>query len=256
MSAADASRANANRAREAMAAKRAAAKRPKGSQENENRVSPRSLEKVQNSLAAAEASISVLTERTNSLEHQRDARGQTALRQKRSAEEAHKALAADHLLAVTELQKTITDLESRLSSATSTISELRAKLKASEMRLSRFETAREGFCARAITQAVQSATTLRLKESGRYTDSIRDLIANLVCLAKVPTEHVSMVIQLVADTAGLTLQPARMISDRTIGRTVREAGLASELQVAECLNAENGEFPSFCTTCIKLSHRI
>lgn len=244
MSAAATFRTNAERAREGLAAKRAAAKRPKGSQENESRVSTRTLAKLENSLSTAEATISALADHTNNLEHQRDAHAQAKLRQKRSADAAQDDLRAEHLQAITQLEQTIIDLNSRLSDALLTATELRKRLKASEMRLERFEKAHEATSARAVASAVQAATTLRLKESGRYTDTVRALIADLVCLAKVPTEHVCMAIQLVADAAGFTLQPARIISDRTIGRSVREAGLASELQVAESLNGENGALPS------------
>ncbi|KZV81154.1 hypothetical protein EXIGLDRAFT_704203 [Exidia glandulosa HHB12029] len=232
----DASRAHAQKGREALA--RIRAERNSG-KENEPRVSHRTVEKLETKLTDASSKVAMLQERTNMLEHQRDAHAQAKRRQQSASEAERSALLTAHAETVAGLSLAIATLEGRLSVADTTILELRKKLKAAEMRLDRFEKAREDFCERTTAKKVREATTLHMKISGRYTDPVRDLVANLVCLANVPTEHVPLVIQLVADCAGLTLSPARLVSPTSARRFVREVGLGSEIQAAEGINKES-----------------
>lgn len=230
-------RANAQNAREQRARKLAA---KENATENAPRVSARTVEKLETKLSNATSTVAALQERTNILEHQRDAHAQAKLRQQSASERQQTTLLASHTETLAGLSITIATLEGRLSEADTTIIDLRKKLKAAEMCLTRLRETRDTYCAHAVQKATATSRTFRIKESGRYTDSVRALVADLVCLGKVPTEHVALVIQLVSDCAGLTIQPARLISERTVVRCVGEAGAASEYQVAEALNDEDG----------------
>ncbi|KZV89584.1 hypothetical protein EXIGLDRAFT_771638 [Exidia glandulosa HHB12029] len=234
---ADAARlASAQNARAQLARMRAVKRSEK---ENAPRVSLRSVEKLETRLSAATSTAAALQERTNILQHQRDAHAQAKLRQQSASETQRAALLAAHSETVTALSSTVATLEGQLSEAAATILDLRKKLKAAEMRLDRFEKARDDYCERTVARKVREATTLHMKISGRYTDPVRDLVADLVCLGNVPTEHVPLVIQLVADCAGLTLSPARLVSPPSVRRFVREVGLGSEIQAAEGVNKES-----------------
>lgn len=214
---------------------------PNGSEAAKSRSSPRAADKLRTALDTARTENRSLCDRISALELQRDAHAQAKLRLQRSAAAEQSALVATH-------RSALASLESQLAAARGDIALLRRKLKAANARAEYTVRHRDAVCARAVAKATKSARIFHLKASGRYKDSVRDLFADLVCLGKVPTEHVSLVIQLVADCMHLTLLPTRLASARTVRRALGEAGIGSEIQVASTVSSPSGMFAcdAFC----------
>ncbi|EJD35852.1 hypothetical protein AURDEDRAFT_130393 [Auricularia subglabra TFB-10046 SS5] len=198
-------------------------------------VSQRAAKKLHLDLDSERARNSVLSERTDVLEQQRNNQYVTVSRLRKAAQ----AETVAHNAEVATLRARISELESLLVTVEGTITTLRADLCASEKRLSYSVASRDRFCAREVKKAVKQATTFRLKSSGFYTNPVRTLVAELVSIGRVGTRHIDFVIRSVAECAGLTVLPTRGMSPRTVGRCTREGGLASKLQVACKLNDPN-----------------
>ena len=150
------------------------------------------------------------------------------------------ALVAAHRTETARLNSVITDLEQRLSAADTTASELHRAVKAAEMRLYRFQQYREDVIALEVSKRTRELTTFRLKDCDGYTDEVRDLGVSLMSLASVPSAKVGLVIELVAQCAGLTVIPSRYVSQRTTRRWQFEMEVIAQLQAASLLGDPRG----------------
>ena len=116
---------------------------------------------------------------------------------------------------------------------------LRKENKALRMRTSRFEDRK----ARAVESATQAAiaeahlskpSTLKLKEKGIIPEPIRALARDLVELG-LKLSQVQEVIAAVAQTMGGSV--VGKLSPRSVGRFVREGGVAAAMQIVEDIRA-------------------
>ncbi|EJD48804.1 hypothetical protein AURDEDRAFT_122735 [Auricularia subglabra TFB-10046 SS5] len=233
----------AARARAGLASKRKRATEALSDDENDSRrVSGCTVKKLNSALDSVRARADALVDRTNTLETQRNTKQQTIRRLRKSSQEILAAKEAEHAAVLATHQQRIQELESRLSASESTVSSLRAELKAFEQRLKYQITERDRFCARKVDKAVRQATTFNLKPSGVYSDPVRALMAELVAVGRVGTAHVDFVIRAVAECAGITVLPAPGADTRrTVRRAVNEGSMGAKLHVAKKLNAANGE---------------
>jgi len=91
--------------------------------------------------------------------------------------------------------------------------------------------------ARAVEKAVENAKTIRLSESGMFSESSREMVRELV-QSGVPIAHVDDAIQAVSAGLGISVQDS--ISQRSAARIVLEGGIASKIQVGHEISNTNG----------------
>ena len=84
--------------------------------------------------------------------------------------------------------------------------------------------------SKAVSKAVQKATTHQLQEKGAVLEASREMVCELVQL-NVPVANISSVVKVVNDSAGVTTNG--LISQRTVSQIVLEGGVASKVQLVE-----------------------
>jgi hypothetical protein len=92
--------------------------------------------------------------------------------------------------------------------------------------------------SKAVSKAVQKATTHQLQEKGAVSAASRGMVRKLVQLS-VPVANISSVVKAVNDSAGVTTNG--LISRRTASWIVLEGGVASKVQLVDEIRAADSK---------------